>query len=45
MKHLLTLDNLPRAGFETLLERAQAFAAGEDARDALAGVAVCTLLF
>src|SRR5207342_1331940 len=45
MKHLLTLDNLPRAGLETLLDRAQAFADGADARDALAGVAVCTLFF
>jgi hypothetical protein len=45
MKHLLTLDNLPRAELETLLDRAQAFAEGADAREALAGVAVCTLFF
>ena len=44
-RHLLTLDSLPRATLEALLERAQAFAAGEQARDALDGVAVCTLFF
>ncbi|MFC5577396.1 aspartate carbamoyltransferase catalytic subunit [Lysobacter niabensis] len=45
MKHLLTLDNLPRAQLETLLDRAQSFADAGDARDVLAGVAVCTLFF
>lgn len=45
MKHLLTLDNLPRAELEALLDRAQAFADTGDARDALAGQAVCTLFF
>ena len=45
LEHLLTLDNLPRAELEALLDRAQAFADGADARDALAGVAVCTLFF
>jgi aspartate carbamoyltransferase catalytic subunit len=45
MKHLLTLDNLPRADLETLLDRAQAFADGTQARTALDGVAVCTLFF
>ena len=45
MKHLLTLDNLPRADFEAILDRAQAFADGAEARDALAGIAVCTLFF
>lgn len=45
MKHLLTLDNLPRAEIESLLDRAQAFADGAEARRALAGVAVCTLFF
>ena len=45
MKHLLTLDNLPRADLEAILDRAQAFAAGAEARDALAGAAVCTLFF
>jgi aspartate carbamoyltransferase catalytic subunit len=45
LKHLLTLDNLPRPQLEALLDRAQAFADGADARDALAGVVVCTLFF
>ncbi|KQY51041.1 aspartate carbamoyltransferase catalytic subunit [Lysobacter sp. Root494] len=45
MKHLLTLDKLPRAELESVLDRAQAFADGAQARDALAGVAVCTLFF
>jgi aspartate carbamoyltransferase catalytic subunit len=45
MKHLLTLDKLPRADLEAILDRAQAFADGAEARDALAGVAVCTLFF
>src|SRR5688572_20979212 len=45
MKHLLTLDKLPRADLERLLDRAQAFANGAEARDALSGVAVCTLFF
>jgi aspartate carbamoyltransferase catalytic subunit len=45
MKHLLTLDNLPRADVETLLDRAQAFAEGAQAPQALSGIAVCTLFF
>ena len=45
MKHLLTLDKLPHADLEAILDRAQAFADGAEARDALAGVAVCTLFF
>lgn len=45
MKHLLTLENLPCPQLEALLDRAQAFADGADARNALAGVAVCTLFF
>ncbi len=45
LEHLLTLDNLPRPQLEALLDRAQAFVDGADARDALAGVAVCTLFF
>lgn len=45
MKHLLTLDNLPRTELEAILDRAQTFADGGDARDALDGVAVCTLFF
>src|SRR5690606_39797261 len=43
--HLLTLEDLPRQALLGLLDRAQAFAAGEDARQALAGQAVCTLFF
>ena len=45
MDHLLTLEGLPRASIESLLDRAQRFAEGEDARDRLAGTAVCTLFF
>jgi aspartate carbamoyltransferase catalytic subunit len=45
MKHLLTLDKLPRADLEAILDRAQAFADGAEAHNALAGVAVCTLFF
>ena len=45
MKHLLTLDNLPRADLEALLDRAHSFAEGAQARSALDGVAVCTLFF
>ena len=43
--HLLTLDGLPPESIRTLLDRAQAFADGADARGALAGTAVCTLFF
>lgn len=45
LHHLLTLDGLPRDVLSRLLDRAQAFADGEDARGALAGKAVCTLFF
>ena len=45
LRHLLTLERLPRAAIESLLDRAAHFAAGHDARGALAGVAVCTLFF
>ena len=45
LRHLLTLEGLPRATLQALLERAQAFADGTDARNALAGSAVCTLFF
>jgi aspartate carbamoyltransferase catalytic subunit len=45
LRHLLTLDGLPRGMLEALLDRAQAFAGGSDARDALAGKAICTLFF
>ncbi len=43
--HLLTLEGLPPESLRALLDRAQAFAGGEDARGALAGTAVCTLFF
>ena len=43
--HLLTLEGLPRPVLEALLARAQGYAEGADARDALAGTAVCTLFF
>src|SRR5690606_23650015 len=48
LRHLLTLDGLPRATLVALLDRAQAFVDGEgaaDPRGALAGFAVCTLFF
>lgn len=45
LPHLLTLEGVPRATIVRLLDRAQAFADGEDDRSALAGVAVCTLFF
>ncbi len=45
LRHLLTLEGLPRATLERLLDRAQAFSEGADARGALAGKAVCTLFF
>ncbi len=45
LAHLLTLDGLPRPALVALLDRAQAFADGADARQALAGTAVCTLFF
>jgi len=46
LRHLLTLEGLPRPTLEALLERAQAFAKGDaDLRTILAGQAVCTLFF
>src|SRR5690606_23812742 len=45
LRHLLTLEGLPRATLCALLDRAGDFAGGIDARDALAGTAVCTLFF
>lgn len=45
LRHLLTLDGMPRAQLSALLDRAQHFAEGHDARGALAGTAVCTLFF
>lgn len=49
LKHLLTLDGMPRGMLEALLQRADALAAhargGTGMRDVLAGKAVCTLFF
>ena len=49
LRHLLTLDGLPRATIEHLLQRAQALTADARAgcaqRHVLAGKAVCTLFF
>lgn len=48
LRHLLTLDGLPRPLLVSLLDRAQAFLDGEgaaDPRSALAGIAACTLFF
>jgi len=45
LRHLLTLDGLPRANLLALLEHAQQFAAGEPPALSLAGEAVCTLFF
>ena len=44
LRHLLTLEDLPRAHLVALLDRAQAFADGEAGRS-LGGTAVCTLFF
>ncbi|MCF7222487.1 aspartate carbamoyltransferase catalytic subunit [Marilutibacter chinensis] len=44
-RHLIGLQEMPRARMEALLDRAQHFADGHDERRALAGVAVCTLFF
>ncbi len=45
LKHLLTLEGLPRTGIVALLERAQAIIDGGAGRGALSGVGVCTLFF
>ncbi|MEN1939967.1 aspartate carbamoyltransferase catalytic subunit [Luteimonas sp. MJ174] len=48
LRHLLTLEGMPRATLVALLDRAQAFVehgGGADPRTALAGTAVCTLFF
>ena len=44
-RHLLDLEHLPVDGLDRLSRRAQAFADGAQAAQALAGVAVCTLFF
>src|SRR5690606_1960807 len=43
LRHLLTLEGLPRHAMVALLDRAQVFADGADARQALAGTAVCKI--
>ncbi len=45
LRHLLTLEGLPRATLVALLDRAQAMLDGIDDRSTLEGVAVCTLFF
>jgi len=45
LRHLLTLDGLPRTTLLELLERAQQFVDGQSAPAALAGQAICTLFF
>lgn len=45
LRHLLTLQGLPRETLVALLDRAQAKIDGVDDRAALAGQAVCTLFF
>jgi len=45
LRHLLTLEGLPRAQLLALLDRAQHYADGRDNRQALAGTAICTLFF
>lgn len=46
LRHLLTLEGLPRAAMEPLLERAAEFAAGAPVSSSrLVGQAVCTLFF
>jgi aspartate carbamoyltransferase catalytic subunit len=45
LHHLLTLDGMSRATMSRLLDRAQEFADGQTAPDALRGTAVCTLFF
>src|SRR5690606_13687655 len=45
LRHLLTLEGLPRDTLVALLERAQAMLDGDDDRTLLQGIAVCTLFF
>lgn len=45
LHHLLTLDGLSRATMVRLMDRAQQFIDGEEAPDALNGIAICTLFF
>ena len=45
LRHLLTLEGLPREALESLLVRAQELVEGHGCSDVLAGTAVCTLFF
>jgi aspartate carbamoyltransferase catalytic subunit len=45
LHHLLTLDGLSRATMVRLMDRAQQFVDGEEAPNALDGIAICTLFF
>ncbi|MDQ3056180.1 MAG: aspartate carbamoyltransferase catalytic subunit, partial [Pseudomonadota bacterium] len=45
LRHLLTLEGMPRDTLVALLDRAQTFAEGADDRSILAGKAICTLFF
>ncbi len=45
LRHLLTLEGLPRPQLLALRDRAQHYADGRDNRQALAGTAICTLFF
>lgn len=45
LRHLLTLEGLPRDALISLLDRAQAFVDGAAAPAGLAGTALCTLFF
>lgn len=45
LRHLLTLEGLPRDTLVALLDRAQAIVDGDAARSVLDGTAVCTLFF
>ena len=44
-KHLLSLRDLDREEIIDLLDRASAYVEGEDVRQRLAGIGVCTLFF
>lgn len=45
LRHLLTLDGLPRDALDALLDRAQAMSDANEVNARLAGTAVCTLFF
>ncbi|PBJ82953.1 aspartate carbamoyltransferase catalytic subunit [Lysobacteraceae bacterium NML93-0399] len=45
LRHLLTLEGLPRAALDALLDRAQAMIETDEVNARLAGIAVCTLFF